>query len=157
LSDAEIFIAAARAAAEQMSQEGRFSVQSPPVMANQSQFLVNSIGRAIQDLQAAANSAQRTNPKAAPAIRSAIAQLAAAQTQANEVLQFASSGQLGPASHTALLSAVGHLDNAAVRSQAAARAYAGAAGTATAAGAAGAAGMPGAAMPCGCGHRASER
>jgi hypothetical protein len=109
VSDASIFIRNAANTARTMTREQSLNVQAPQVIGSQAQFIVNSTGRALADLNGLLQNAEATNPSAVPQIRQAMAELVAAQTQAHQVFQQASQGDLAPGYAATLQTALTHL------------------------------------------------
>jgi hypothetical protein len=112
LADASLFVANAGNAAQTLANEQTLGVQAPSVLGNQAQFLLASTDRALSSLQSLQANAEATNPKAVPEIRAAIEQLNAAKGQAQQVLEAANTGTLGPGHQSTIRSAYEHLQNA---------------------------------------------
>lgn len=123
LADASIFIRNAANTARTMSKEQSLNVQAPQIIGSQAQFLVNSAGRALADLNGLLQNANATNPQAVPRIRRAMAELVAAQAQAHQVFVTASQGALGPTYSVTVTAALGHLQAAEREIAAITRAY----------------------------------
>jgi hypothetical protein len=112
LADASLFVANAGNAAQTLANEQTLGVQAPSVLGNQAQFLLAATDRAISSLQALQANAEASNPKAVPEIRAAMEQLHAAKGQAQQVLDAANSGTLGPSQQSNIRSSYEHLQNA---------------------------------------------
>jgi hypothetical protein len=112
MADAMIFLAGAGAAAAGMLQEGRLSVQSPGILANQGMFLEEASNRALGDLHALEQNALDTNPAALLPIRNAVAHVVAARALAAVAARAGADGRLGPTYQVALDSALWHLHEA---------------------------------------------
>jgi hypothetical protein len=112
IADASIFVANAYDTTGVMEKEGRFNVQAPGILTQQSQYVLNCVSRALQDMGALQENSLATNPQALPAIRYIIGQLEAAQAQARMAAQTTSQGQLGPTYQVSVQSAMAHLGHA---------------------------------------------
>jgi hypothetical protein len=112
LADASLFVANAGNAAQTLANEQTLGVQAPSVLGNQAQFLLAATERAISSLASLQANAEATNPKAVPEIRSAMEQLTAAKGQAQQVLDAANAGTIGPSHQSTIRSAYEHLQSA---------------------------------------------
>jgi hypothetical protein len=112
IADATIFSANAWNTATIMSREAMLNIQNQDILASQARFLTNAIDRSLSDIKSLQQNALNTNVNAVPVIRIAAAQLQAARTQAQDVAQSTSQGQLGPAFRATLQSTIQHLENA---------------------------------------------
>lgn len=112
IADASMFIANAGNAAQTLANEQSLGVQSPSVLGNQAQFLLAAVDRAVSSLQALQANAESTNPKAVSEIRAAVDQLSAAKGQAQQTLEAANAGTLGPNHQGTIRSAYDHLQAA---------------------------------------------
>lgn len=109
IADTSVFINSARGAAKALQLEQSINVSAPNVLGNQAQFVLATIGRALTSLGALSQNAQATKPSAIASIRSVVGELVAAQAQASQVLDAASSGVFGPAYNVTAQSAATHL------------------------------------------------
>ncbi len=123
LADASLFVANAGNAAQTLANEQTLGVQAPSVLGNQAQFLLASTDRALSSLAALEAHAEATNPRAVPEIRAAIDQLTAAKGQAQQTLDAASAGTLGPTGQGTIRSTYEHLQAAAREMGAVGRTY----------------------------------
>jgi hypothetical protein len=112
LADASLFVANAANTAQTLANEQTLGVQSPSVLGNQAQFLIAASDRALSSLGALETNAESTNPRAVADIRAAMDQVTAAKAQAQQALDAANGGTLGPNHQATIRSAYDHLQAA---------------------------------------------
>jgi hypothetical protein len=112
LADASLFVANAGNAAQTLANEQALGIQAPSVLGNQAQFLLGSIERSISSLSALQANAEATNPRVVSDIRAALDQLVAAKGQAQQAMDAANAGALGPKQQAAIRSTYEHLQAA---------------------------------------------
>ena len=112
LADASLFVANAANTAQTLANEQALGVQSPSVLGNQAQFLLASTDRALSSLGALETNAEATNPRAVADIRAAMDHLVAAKGQAQQALDAANGGTIGPNHQATIRSAYDHLQTA---------------------------------------------
>jgi hypothetical protein len=111
-ADASLFIANAGNAAQTIANEGAAGAQAPSVLGNHAQFMLESIDRAYSSLSSLQSHAQVANPRASADLKAAIDQLQAARGQAQQALQTANAGQVGPGHEASVRSTYEHLQAA---------------------------------------------
>jgi hypothetical protein len=109
LADASLSIGNAANTADMLSMEEGLHVPAPQLLGSQAQFLLEATSRSLAALAALRQNAMSTNPAAEPAIRAAAGHLAAAQTQAMQVVRATRSGIVGPAFGVPVRSTLAHL------------------------------------------------
>jgi hypothetical protein len=109
IADASLFIANAQNTANVLAMEQSLNMPAPEILSGQARLLTQTTNRAVYSLLWLQQNAESTNPRAVPAIRAAVGQLAAAQAQASRLEDAAASGALGPSFEVTVRSALGHI------------------------------------------------